>query len=142
MNVYRLSEQRKSDFDVILFFARFLNLGSLIAVALPVAIQVDNHAGHVWAEAGVGGRWVHIDPCEAAVDEPEQNWVMGASLQAARVVAACRVETRKEPLLYAVQWGRCPQHVLAYQDLGWPMQSQQCVTGPGRNLQDLFFSCS
>ncbi|CAM9361779.1 unnamed protein product [Discosporangium mesarthrocarpum] len=25
---------------------------------------------HVWLEASIGGRWVHIDPCEAAVDEP------------------------------------------------------------------------
>ncbi|CAM9299846.1 unnamed protein product [Scytosiphon promiscuus] len=25
---------------------------------------------HVWVEARVGGRWVHVDPCEAAVDEP------------------------------------------------------------------------
>lgn len=49
---------------------------------------VDNHAGHVWVEARVHGRWVHVDPCEAAVDEP---------------------------FLYAEQWGRCPEHVLAYQ---------------------------
>jgi len=48
---------------------------------------VDNHAGHVWVEARVQGRWVHIDPCEAAVDTP---------------------------LLYAENWGRCPKHVLAY----------------------------
>ncbi|CAM9473536.1 unnamed protein product [Laminaria digitata] len=25
---------------------------------------------HVWVEARVAGRWVHVDPCEAAVDEP------------------------------------------------------------------------
>eukprot|EP00904_Undaria_pinnatifida_P004953 jgi/Undpi1/1588/HiC_scaffold_11.g04978.m1 len=25
---------------------------------------------HVWVEAKVAGRWVHVDPCEAAVDEP------------------------------------------------------------------------
>lgn len=34
--------------------------------------QVDNHAGHAWVEAWVEnrcGRWVHIDPCEAAVDD-------------------------------------------------------------------------
>ncbi|CAN0154893.1 unnamed protein product [Ectocarpus fasciculatus] len=27
-------------------------------------------ADHVWVEARVGRRWVHVDPCEAAVDEP------------------------------------------------------------------------
>ncbi|CAE8611030.1 unnamed protein product, partial [Polarella glacialis] len=48
---------------------------------------VDNHSGHVWAEVRVAGRWVHVDPCEAAVDMP---------------------------LLYAEQWGNCPRHVLAY----------------------------
>lgn len=52
---------------------------------------VDNYAGHVWVEAFAAGRWVHIDPCEAAVDEP---------------------------LLYATGWGRCPVHVLAYQAVG------------------------
>mmetsp|Transcript_2705 Transcript_2705/g.6499 ORF Transcript_2705/g.6499 Transcript_2705/m.6499 type:complete len:380 (+) Transcript_2705:110-1249(+) len=59
----------------------------LEALGFP-ARWVDNHAGHVWAEAFVAGRWVHIDPCEAAVDEP---------------------------LLYANGWGRCPTHVLAYE---------------------------
>lgn len=49
---------------------------------------IDNHAGHVWVEARLpSGRWVHVDPCEAAVDQP---------------------------LLYAQGWGRCPKHVLAY----------------------------
>lgn len=33
-------------------------------------------ADHVWVEAYVGGSWVHVDPCEAAVDEPllYQGW--------------------------------------------------------------------
>jgi hypothetical protein len=33
-------------------------------------------ADHVWAEVRIGGRWVHVDPCEAAVDEPliYQGW--------------------------------------------------------------------
>ena len=25
---------------------------------------------HVWAEINLGGRWIHLDPCEAAVDKP------------------------------------------------------------------------
>ncbi|CAK9071187.1 unnamed protein product [Durusdinium trenchii] len=68
----------------------WLALRFLEALGFP-ARWVDNHAGHAWVEAWVEnrcGRWVHIDPCEAAVDEP---------------------------LLYAEQWGRCPLHVLAYQ---------------------------
>lgn len=51
------------------------------------ARYVDNHAGHVWVEVCVSGRWVHVDPCEAAVDQP---------------------------FLYADSWGRTPNHVLAY----------------------------
>jgi len=33
-------------------------------------------ADHVWAEVRIGGRWVHLDPCEAAVDRPllYQEW--------------------------------------------------------------------
>lgn len=33
-------------------------------------------ADHVWVEAFVGDAWVHVDPCEAAVDEPllYQGW--------------------------------------------------------------------
>lgn len=27
-------------------------------------------ADHVWAETKLNGRWVHLDPCEAAVDKP------------------------------------------------------------------------
>jgi hypothetical protein len=27
-------------------------------------------ADHVWAECRIGGRWVHLDPCEAALDHP------------------------------------------------------------------------
>eukprot|EP00930_Biecheleria_cincta_P006154 TRINITY_DN107131_c0_g1_i1.p1 TRINITY_DN107131_c0_g1~~TRINITY_DN107131_c0_g1_i1.p1 ORF type:complete len:406 (-),score=56.06 TRINITY_DN107131_c0_g1_i1:143-1360(-) len=49
---------------------------------------INNHAGHVWLEAKVRNRWVHIDPCEAAVDKP---------------------------FIYAQEWGRVPDHVLAYQ---------------------------
>jgi len=64
----------------------WLSLRLLEALGFP-ARWVDNHAGHVWVEACVLGRWVHVDPCEAAVDQP---------------------------LLYAEQWGRCPEHVLAY----------------------------
>ena len=41
----------------------------MIANITAVLIQVDNHAGHVWAEALLDARWVHIDPCEAAVDD-------------------------------------------------------------------------
>jgi Transglutaminase-like superfamily len=33
-------------------------------------------ADHVWAEVFLNGQWVHLDPCEAAVDEPllYQQW--------------------------------------------------------------------
>jgi peptide-N4-(N-acetyl-beta-glucosaminyl)asparagine amidase len=27
-------------------------------------------ADHVWCEVLVGGEWVHVDPCEASVNEP------------------------------------------------------------------------
>ena len=40
-----------------------------------VAPKVDNHAGHVWVEALLDGRWVHIDPCEAAVDDAKPRFV-------------------------------------------------------------------
>jgi len=33
-------------------------------------------ADHLWAEVRIDGQWVHLDPCEAAVDEPllYQSW--------------------------------------------------------------------
>lgn len=73
----------------------------LEALHIP-ARWVDNHAGHVWVEAQLD-RWVHLDPCEAAVDVA---WTLGSSAGA------------QEPLLYAEGWGRCPSHVLAYEARG------------------------
>lgn len=33
-------------------------------------------ADHVWVECRIGGRWIHLDPCEAALDRPllYQEW--------------------------------------------------------------------
>ena len=33
-------------------------------------------ADHVWAEARLNNKWIHLDPCEAAVDKPllYQEW--------------------------------------------------------------------
>eukprot|EP00929_Paragymnodinium_shiwhaense_P070511 TRINITY_DN35702_c0_g1_i1.p1 TRINITY_DN35702_c0_g1~~TRINITY_DN35702_c0_g1_i1.p1 ORF type:complete len:424 (-),score=79.28 TRINITY_DN35702_c0_g1_i1:355-1626(-) len=68
-----------------------LAMAMLEVVGIP-ARWVNNHAGHVWAEANIGDRWIHIDPCEAAVDNP---------------------------LMYAKDWGRAPLHVLAYGREPW-----------------------
>ena len=47
----------------------------MIKIMAAVAPQVDNHAGHVWVEALLDGRWVHIDPCEAVVDDAKPRFV-------------------------------------------------------------------
>lgn len=48
---------------------------SVVALALVEALGYNarwivDWADHLWVEVCVGGRWVHLDPCEAAVDEP------------------------------------------------------------------------
>ncbi|CAM9424128.1 unnamed protein product [Chrysoparadoxa australica] len=37
---------------------------------------VVNRGGHMWCEAMVKGRWVHVDPCEASVDDNQlyERW--------------------------------------------------------------------
>ena len=37
---------------------------------------------HVWCEAKLGGEWVHLDPCEASLGEPEiyQGWGKNGTL--------------------------------------------------------------
>lgn len=48
---------------------------SVVALALVEALGytarwIVDWADHLWIEVLVQGRWVHLDPCEAAVDEP------------------------------------------------------------------------
>lgn len=48
---------------------------SIVALALVEALGyrarwIVDWADHLWVEVRVGERWVHLDPCEAAVDEP------------------------------------------------------------------------
>ncbi|CAK0902542.1 unnamed protein product, partial [Prorocentrum cordatum] len=81
----------------------------LEALGFP-ARWADNHAGHVWAEARVRGRWVHVDPCEAAVDDP---------------------------LLYARDWGNCPDHVLAYQVDPAPASADAAGAAPAATVEDV-----
>ena len=33
-------------------------------------VSVTYYANQVWVEVLVGGSWIHVDPCEASVDEP------------------------------------------------------------------------
>ena len=35
------------------------------------ACWVFDTTDHVWCEAKLGGEWVHLDPCEASLGEPE-----------------------------------------------------------------------
>ncbi len=48
----------------------------------------------VWTEARVGTEWIHIDPCEAAVDEPliYQGWGKNQTF-----IFAYKKESEKSP---------------------------------------------
>ena len=48
----------------------------------------------VWTEARVGAEWIHIDPCEAAVDEPliYQGWGKNQTF-----IFAYKKESEKSP---------------------------------------------
>ena len=58
---------------------------------------------HVWCEAKLGGEWVHLDPCEASLGEPEiyQGWgkngtlVVAFSERRAEDVTACYYPSQK-----------------------------------------------